>query len=448
MAETAELHTLIGDITTGVADLRTKMGDLDSMKTRLDAAGIPESADELMNLKSITGKLADLEVKVGKLRHARSLEGKDTTAFEDNLDEDILDEKESRQRRITAAMDKVGASAGYRKAFNRALRKGGDKFTGLTGEDRQILHFEVTPKGIDLPTEIKAGLSSDFNPSGGLYVPPTVEREITRMVIESSPMERFVRTVNIGSAEYVGTIRNTNRDGVVRRGEREGRTSRTESNRFKEKRIRVFDAQAEPALTATLLEDSEVDLAAELQMDASEDFSRDMGIKIIRGDGVTEPGGLLTNSDATVVPSGSAATFDMNSLRKLPFRIKGDYSNRASYVLSRSALELTMLFRDGSGGSADSGQYLWQPSAQDGAPSRLNGFEWAEMVDLDAVAANAFPVLFGDWPRAYRLVRRRGLKILRDELTEKPFIVFFMTMRWGGDVWLAEAYVKLKCATS
>jgi HK97 family phage major capsid protein len=83
---------------------------------------------------------------------------------------------------------------------------------------------------------------------------------------------------------------------------------------------------------------------------------------------------------------------------------------------------------------------------QDGTPARINGHRYWEATELDPVVAGAFPVVYGNFKRGCRIARRRGLRVLRDELTEHPVIVIKMSERWGFRVWLGEALVKLEIA--
>jgi len=62
------------------------------------------------------------------------------------------------------------------------------------------------------------------------------------------------------------------------------------------------------------------------------------------------------------------------------------------------------------------------------------------------IAANAYPVIFGDLKSAYLIVDRVDMSILRDPYTAKPFVLFYTTKRVGGQVVLAEAICKMKIA--
>jgi HK97 family phage major capsid protein len=95
-------------------------------------------------------------------------------------------------------------------------------------------------------------------------------------------------------------------------------------------------------------------------------------------------------------------------------------------------------FRDADGKS------FWQQSMAMGQPSTLLGYPVVEAEDMPDVAANAFPVAFGDFNRGYQIVDRFGTRILRDPYTAKPFVLFYTTKRVGGGIRMAEAIKLLK----
>ena len=57
-----------------------------------------------------------------------------------------------------------------------------------------------------------------------------------------------------------------------------------------------------------------------------------------------------------------------------------------------------------------------------------------EVPDMPDVAANAKPVMFGDFKQGYLIVDRIGVRVLRDNLTNKPYVSFYTTKRVGGGV--------------
>ena len=62
------------------------------------------------------------------------------------------------------------------------------------------------------------------------------------------------------------------------------------------------------------------------------------------------------------------------------------------------------------------------------------------------VGANAYPIAFGDFQRAYLVIDRIGIRVLRDPFTSKPNVLFYTTKRVGGGIQNFEAIKFLKCA--
>ena len=64
------------------------------------------------------------------------------------------------------------------------------------------------------------------------------------------------------------------------------------------------------------------------------------------------------------------------------------------------------------------------------------------------VAANALPIVFGNFQATYTIVDRLGVSVLRDPFTAKPHVLFDTRKRVGGDVVNFESYKAIKVATS
>jgi HK97 family phage major capsid protein len=82
-----------------------------------------------------------------------------------------------------------------------------------------------------------------------------------------------------------------------------------------------------------------------------------------------------------------------------------------------------------------------------GAPVTLLGRPIVEMVDMPDVAADAYPIMFGDLS-GYRIVDRIGLSVLRDPYSQATngLVRFHIRKRVGGDVSHADRFLKLKVA--
>ena len=118
------------------------------------------------------------------------------------------------------------------------------------------------------------------------------------------------------------------------------------------------------------------------------------------------------------------------------------YRQNASWITNKDVLFTIMKMKD------STGQFLWQPSLQAGKPDSFLGYSITEAEDMPAVAANAFPLAFGDFRQGYLIVDRMGTRVLRDPFSNKPYVGFYTTKRVGGKLANSEAIKLLKIATS
>ena len=63
-------------------------------------------------------------------------------------------------------------------------------------------------------------------------------------------------------------------------------------------------------------------------------------------------------------------------------------------------------------------------------------------------AADSLSITFGDFRRAYLVHRLRGLRLIRNSITNKGFTSFWVTRRFGGGVQNFEVVKLMKLAVS
>jgi HK97 family phage major capsid protein len=69
--------------------------------------------------------------------------------------------------------------------------------------------------------------------------------------------------------------------------------------------------------------------------------------------------------------------------------------------------------------------------------------------DMQAVGTgNNLVAAYGDFARAYTILDRVGLQVLRDPYTEDPYTIFRLRRRTGGDVTSFDAVKLMKIAAS
>jgi HK97 family phage major capsid protein len=188
------------------------------------------------------------------------------------------------------------------------------------------------------------------------------------------------------------------------------------------------------------LEDTVFNLEAEMQSEFSEQFAKAEGAAFVSGDSVGKPEGLLTNSNVSSVNSGSGTALTADGLITLVHSIKSEYGRNGTFVFNRTTLAEIRKLKD------TAGQYVFQAnmSLTGGATGTILGYSFVEATDMPDISAGTKPIIFGDFNRAYMIVDRVSLAVLRDPFTQATTgnVRYIARRRVGGQVVQAEAIVK------
>lgn len=360
--------------------------------------------------------------------------------------EKALGDLGDRLDRIEVALKRSGKAgeAGkeeYRKAVNdwgRAVVLAHSKGEMNLGEDQR--------KALEASTAEWKALSVSNDVSAGYLAPVEFVREIIKGVTEISPMRSLVR-VRTTTQRSVQVPKRTGQFAAVWVAE-QGTRSETEGLAYGLEEIPTHEIYALVDITEQMLEDSAWDMEAEIRMEATEQFAVAEGTALVTGNGSGKPEGFLDHSDVGETVSGSAATIadangQANGIIDLYHAIKTAYARNATWVLNRTTLGAVRKLKDGQN------QYIWEPGLAGLRPNTILAQPYVEMPDMPNEGANTFPIAFGDFRRAYTLVDRIQMAMLRDPYTQATSgkIRFIMRKRLGGQVVLAEAIRKLKCST-
>ena len=144
----------------------------------------------------------------------------------------------------------------------------------------------------------------------------------------------------------------------------------------------------------------------------------------------------------TGLSAGFNATNGSDALIDLIYAVKAGYRQSGSFVMNRKTQAAIRKLK------ATTGEYLWQPPAVLGQPATLMNFPLVEVEDMPDIAADSFAVAFGNFARAYLIVDRIGIRVLRDPYSNKPYVMFYTTKRVGGGVQDFDALKLLKFGTA
>lgn len=358
--------------------------------------------------------------------------------------------------RINGEITKLQSALDETNKLIAALRTGGN---GKDQKPEVAAHAQAFNsyfrKGVEAnlrELEVKAGLRTDSDPDGGFTVGETIEQSIDRVLGTVSSMRSLASVMSISTAVYKKLVSQGGADaGWV--GERQARTE-TNTPQLSEIAINAMELYANPAATQAILDDSRIDIGQWLGDEVSITFAEKEGSAFVSGDGVNRPRGfasytMIANANYVwgkvgFVTSGVAAALSdgthngMDALLDAIYGLKQGYRQGGTFLMNRLTQAEVRKLKDGNK------NYLWQPSSQAGQPATLLGYGVSDDDNIDDIGANKFPIWFGNFKRAYLIVDRFGIRVLRDPYTNKPYVHFYTTKRVGGGIVNFEAIKAVK----
>lgn len=318
--------------------------------------------------------------------------------------------------------------AEYKSAFDGYVRK---TERGLSEAEHKTLN------------EYKALVASN-DTLGGYYLSPAdMANEIIKAVVLQSPLRALARVTPIGVAS-LKLPKRTGTFAATRVGEI---APRTETTGYTTGMVEIFcpEMYAEVHISEQMIEDTMFDIQAEMQMEFAEQFAVKEGAEFISGTGAANQAeGVMTAAGTNSVKSGAATAVTADGMINLFYQgLKTAYAKNATWIMNRQTLGSVRKLKDGNG------QYLWLPGIAGNVPNSILGAPYAEMPDMPNEGAGLYPVAVGDWFRAYRVVDRVLISVLRDPFTQANAgqILFRARKRVGGAVTLGEGIAKLLCST-
>lgn len=330
------------------------------------------------------------------------------------------------------------------KAQRPTGEENGDKLNDAQREYKAAL-LDYVRKGSagNLDALHVKAMSVGSDPNGGYLVTPDMGGAIVKKIFESTPWRQYcmVQPISTDSLEG-GEDRDEVSFGWV--GET-GTRSETDTPELGKWRIEVHEMYAEPRTTQKLIDDASVDVEAWLTEKIADKFTRAQNDVFVNGNGVAKPRGFATYTTAATgdssrtwgqlehVATANNGDFPSSNPADTLFdvigKLKSAYRNGATWAMPRAVITKIRKFKGNT-----NYDYLWQPSLQEGQPARLLGYPVIESEDMPALATGSLSLAFGNFKRAYQIVDRQGIRVLRDNLTAKPYVKFYTTARVGGGV--------------
>ena len=481
LAAAAMLAIVLGCARAGAEDLDTMRAHHDAYMAKRQAAGLSgaalferRDAPTLASVAETIGKINEAfeEFKRTNDQRLEALKkGAATADLEAKLakierDLDQLAEAKTRLEKIETKLARPGAFSGsgqdgeskeqaeYRSAFCDWLR-------APTDSARQQ---RCTAAANDLEAKAKAGgdrerrsaqVVTSTGAAGGYALPEFIERAIARLTVDISPIRSIATVRTVGGPDYKELI-DIGGAAFEWLGETDTR-NQTNTPDLAEVAPTFGMASAKPQASEESLDDLFFDVEGWLIDSAAEALAAGEGAAFVSGNGTKKPTGILagptpvTTADSSrafgtlqYVASGQASAMptSADTFLDMIYAVRARYRRNARWLSNKLVLASLRKYKD------TTNQYLWVPSLTAGQPDSFLGYPVSEAEDMPAVAANAFPLAFGDFKEGYVIADRVGMRMTRDEITTPGFVKFYIRKRVGGKLRNTQAIKLLKIATS
>lgn len=325
--------------------------------------------------------------------------------------------------------------APHKKAFAAYLR---------TGDDDAL-------RGLNLEGKAMSGaVSAD----GGFLLDPQTADTIRSMLVATSSLRSIANVVQIDATSYDVIVDSTEvGSGWQTEVAAVSETATPTINRIS---IKLAELSAMPKASQRLLDDSAFDVEGWLATKIATRFTRAEASAFVNGTGVDQPKGFMLPAKVAntswiwgqlgYVPTGAASDFattnPIDCIVSLVYALTADYRANATFVMNSKTAGAVRKIKD------TEGRFMWSDGLSVQAPATLMGYRVLIAEDMPDIAANSYPIAFGDFNSGYTIAERPDLRILRDPFSAKPNVLFYASKRVGGDVTDFAAIKLLKVAVS
>jgi HK97 family phage major capsid protein len=293
-------------------------------------------------------------------------------------------------------------------------------------------------------------MSAASGTDGGFLVPTPAETEIIRRLATISPI-RSISSVRQISGSLYRTAFSFQGPSTGWVGESDPRTQ-TNNQKISDMVYPLMELYAMPAATQHLIDDAAVDIEQWIASEVDTVFAEQEGTAFVKGDGLTKPKGFLSYTNVPqsawswgnvgYIATGVAGAFPTSNpsdiIYDLVHSLRAGFRQNGKFVMNRKTQSMMRKFK------TTTGEYLWEPPANLGAPATFMNFPVIEAEDMPDIATGSFSLAFGDFQRGYMVIDRQGIYSLRDPYSSKPYVLFYTTKRVGGGILDFDAIKLLK----
>ena len=352
---------------------------------------------------TVNGSIKAVEQKIVELGNKHNeLSQKFENSFKENQRFGSAAEDETSQR-----MKKFGEFLRSRSGMKLQLVTRDDPVTGNTATDAQ----------------------------GGYAVPFILDREILKKERDLNVMRQLCSNMSVSSPDTAWNIDlGGTTSGWV--GETDTR-SQTDAPQLGRATITWGEVFAMPQATQYLLDDAAFDVESWYTESVAEEFADKEEEAFLVGNGTKKPKGILsytfnTSADASrdvdkLQKVSGALTFD--SILSLYYAVRQVYRRPGdcTWLMNGATIEALRKLKD------EQNRYIWVDNLANGMAGTLLGCPVYESRYMPDASTNGnLAVLFGNFKKAYRIVDRLGLQVIRDPYSVKGQVAFYTAKRVGN----------------
>jgi HK97 family phage major capsid protein len=373
---------------------------------------------------------AALEERMKLVNEARSIEG----------DSNLSDaEKRERVERIDRDVTRLEAEArdaverGEREAEVRSLadRAGGLVLPGnpeaRTGDRDEASELRALARGevAGVDFDLRTATSGTAANAGNTYATTFTAQVIEAMRVRSDFFSK-ARVLTTGSGETMEWPVKNGRPTAAQVSENVAYGKSDES--WSKTNIGAYKYGVIVEATNEIIDDSQLDILGILAQDAGEAVADKVMADLLVGNGTSKPWGWITRSTGAV-NAANLAGVTTDNLIDLQHSILRPYRKNAVFMTSDSAIQSLRKLKD------STGNYIWQPSLQAGAPDTILGTGIMTDPNIVTSGAGAKVLVYGD-PSKYLIRQVKNLRVVRsDEYGyDRDVVAFKVTWRGSGDL--------------
>lgn len=295
--------------------------------------------------------------------------------------------------------------------------------------------------------------------SGGFIVPEVMQGPLLTRARDENTLRQLVRVIQVSSGDVTLPISNSDAtQGWV--GETDTRTGTTEPT-LEAPKPTFGTNYAYVEASEELVMDSSFDVASWFIEEAGAALGEAEATAIVAGNGTKKPTGMLnttleTGADGSrsagafkYLASGTTATLGADAgdvqdlLVNMVYDLKARYRQRASWIMNSATAGTLRKLKD------SDGRMIWSDGLAVGEPARLLGYPVTMSEAMADIGADAHPIGFGDWTRAYVLADRGEVRVtIDDNITTPGMVKWYIRRRVGGITHDTYAARFAKCAAS